>query len=157
MRRRPVEVRRRRSGVSGEVMSNPQLGELHWGPGKLAQGSDGVEDGCLGRSTVVVACAVAGTRFSGQTSANSWSGWVRGAWGCTVETGVGFIAAGAGVGTGLTRRRAARAGWVPRACSGVARARRRRGRVHLPKFLRLQSSQTCGSRQMSCARFLPGT
>jgi hypothetical protein len=54
---------------------------------------------------------------------------------------VGFIAAGAGVGTsvgaGLTWRGAARAGRAPRACSGVARARRTRGRVHLPKFLRL--------------------
>jgi hypothetical protein len=29
VRRRPVEVRRRRSGVSDEVMFNPRLGELH--------------------------------------------------------------------------------------------------------------------------------
>jgi hypothetical protein len=29
VRRQPVEVRRRRSGVSGEVVSNPRLGELH--------------------------------------------------------------------------------------------------------------------------------
>jgi hypothetical protein len=29
VRRRPVEVRRRRYGVSGEVVSNPRLGELH--------------------------------------------------------------------------------------------------------------------------------
>jgi hypothetical protein len=69
-----------------------------------------VEDDWLGRSMVVVACAAAGTRFSGQTPANSCSGWVRGARGCTIETGVGFIAAGAGVGAGLTRRGAARAG-----------------------------------------------
>jgi hypothetical protein len=69
-----------------------------------------VEDGWLGRSTVVVACAAAGTGFSGQTPVNSCSGWVRDAWGCTVETEVGFIAAGAGVGAGLTQRRAARAG-----------------------------------------------
>jgi predicted short-subunit dehydrogenase-like oxidoreductase (DUF2520 family) len=74
---------------------------------------------------------------------------------CTVETGVGFIAAGTGA--GLTRRGAARAGRAQRACSGVARACRTRGRVHLPEFLRLQSSQTCESHQMSCARFLPGT
>jgi hypothetical protein len=72
-----------------------------------------------------------------------------GARGCTVETGVGFIAAG--VGEGLARRRVARVGRAPRACSGVARARRTRGRVHLPEFLRLQSSQTCESCQMSCA------
>jgi hypothetical protein len=29
VRRRPVEVRQRRSGVSDEVVSNPWLGELH--------------------------------------------------------------------------------------------------------------------------------
>jgi hypothetical protein len=78
--------------------------------------------------------------------------------GCMVETEVGFIAAGAGVGAGLARRGAARGGLAPRACSGVARAHRTRGRVHLPKFLRLQRSQPCESRQRSCARFLlPGT
>jgi hypothetical protein len=47
---------------------------------------------------VVVACAAAGTPFSGQISANSCSGWVRGARGCTVEASVGFIAAGVGAG-----------------------------------------------------------
>jgi hypothetical protein len=67
-----------------------------------------VEDGWLGRSTVVVACAAAGTGFSGQTPANSCSGEDRSEQGRTVETGVGFIAAG--VGAGLTRREAARAG-----------------------------------------------
>jgi hypothetical protein len=60
-----------------------------------------VEDDWFGRSTVAMVCAAAGTRFSGQTPANSCSGEVRDAWGCTVETGVGFIAAGAGVGAGL--------------------------------------------------------
>jgi hypothetical protein len=59
---------------------------------------------------VVVACAAAGTRFSRQTPANSCSGWVGSERGHTVETGVGFIAADAGVGKGLTRRGAARAG-----------------------------------------------
>jgi hypothetical protein len=54
-------------------------------------------------------------------------------------------------------RGAARMGGAPRACSGVARARRTRGRVHLPEFSRQQSSKTCESRQMSCARSLPGT
>jgi hypothetical protein len=104
-----------------------------------------------------VAYADAGTPFSGQTLANSSSSWVRDAWGCTVEAGVAFIAAGAGVDVGLARRGAARVGGAPRACSGVARARRTRGRVHLPEFLRLQSSKACGSRQMSCVRSLPGT
>jgi hypothetical protein len=69
----------------------------------------------------------------------------------------GFYSRGRGRGHGVTRRKAARAGRAPRACSSVARARRTRGRVHLPKFLRLQSSQTCESCQKSCARFLPGT
>jgi hypothetical protein len=69
-------------------------------------------------------------------------GWDRG----------GLYSRGRGCG-----RRAARGGWAPRACSGVARARRTRGRVHLPKFLRLKRSQPCESHQRSCARFLPGT
>jgi hypothetical protein len=56
------------------------------------------------------ACAAAGTPFSGQTPANSCSGGVRSARGCTIETGVGFIAAGAGVGVGLTRHEATRVG-----------------------------------------------
>jgi hypothetical protein len=77
--------------------------------------------------------------------------------GCTVEAEVAFIATGASVGAGLARRGVARVGGAPRACSSVARARRTRGRVHLPEFLRLQSSKTCESRQMSCARSLPGT
>jgi hypothetical protein len=53
-----------------------------------------------------VACAAAGTPFSGQTRSNSCSGWVRDARGCTVEAGVAFIATGAGmgVGAGLARR-----------------------------------------------------
>jgi hypothetical protein len=45
VRRRPVEVRRRQSGVSSEVVSGLRLGELHRAPGKLAKGSDGVEEG----------------------------------------------------------------------------------------------------------------
>jgi hypothetical protein len=105
-----------------------------------------VKEGWCGRSTVAGACAATGTPFSEQTPANSCSCGVRSARGWTVETGVGFIAMGAGVGVGLTRRGAARAGRAPRACSGVARACQTRGRVHLPEFLRLQSSQTCESR-----------
>jgi hypothetical protein len=53
---------------------------------------------------VVVACAAAGTWFSGQTPANSCSGWVRDVRGCTVETDVGFIAAGAGLRAWAKRR-----------------------------------------------------
>jgi hypothetical protein len=68
---------------------------------------------------VAVDCAAAGTSLSGQTPANSSSGWVRYERGCTVEAGVAFIDAGAGVGAGLARRRAARVGGASRACSGV--------------------------------------
>jgi hypothetical protein len=137
VRRRPVEVQRRRSGVSDEVVSNPQLRKLHRGPEKLAKRSGEVEEGWCARSTVVVACTAAGTSFSRQTPTNSCSGEVRNARGCTVETGVGFIVTGRGVGAGLTWCRATCAGRAPRACSSVARARRTRGCVHLPKFLRL--------------------
>jgi hypothetical protein len=56
---------------------------------------------------------------------------------------VTFIAAGASVDAGLARRGATRVGGAPRACSSITRARRTRGRVHLPEFLRLQSSKAC--------------
>jgi hypothetical protein len=69
----------------------------------------------------------------------------------------GFYSHGRDVDARLARRGAARVGGAPRACSGVARARRTRGRVHLPEFLCQQSSKTCESRQKSCARSLPGT
>jgi hypothetical protein len=68
---------------------------------------------------VVVACAAAGTLLSGQTLANSSSGWVRHARWCTVEAGVAFIALGAGVDAGLARRGAASVGGASRACSGA--------------------------------------
>jgi hypothetical protein len=63
-----------------------------------------VEEGWRGRSTVAGAHSAAGTPFSGQTPVNSCSGRVGSERGSTVETGVGFIAAGAGVGEGLTQR-----------------------------------------------------
>jgi hypothetical protein len=106
---------------------------------------------------VARARTAAGTPFSRQTLVNSCSGRVGSARGCTVETGVGFIAAGTGVGTGLTQRDVARAGPSAGACSGVARARRTHGRVNLPEFLHLQSSKTCESCHMTCVRFLPCT
>jgi hypothetical protein len=112
-----------------------------------------VEEGWCGRSTVSRDCAAAGTPFSRQTPVNSCSGRVRSERGRTVETGVGFIA----VGAELSQRGAARAGPSVGACSGVARARRTRGRVKLPEFLRLQGSQTCESCHMSCVIFLPCT
>jgi hypothetical protein len=97
VRRRSVEVRRRRSGVSGEVESNPWLWELHWGPWKLSRGSDEAGSGLVGRSTVAMACAAAGTSLTGKTPANLSLGWVSGAWGCTVEAVMAFIAVGAGL------------------------------------------------------------
>jgi hypothetical protein len=92
---------------------------------------------------MVVACAAAGTSFTGQTTANLSSVWVGEARGCTVEARMAFIAAGAGVGAGLARQGAVRVGGAPRACSGVARARRTRVRLFLPLFKRLLGSQTC--------------
>jgi hypothetical protein len=112
-----------------------------------------VEEGWSGRSTVVGACTAAGTPFSWQTPVNSCSGRVGSERGRTVETGVGFIAAGAG----LTQRGTARARPSAGACSSVARARRTRGRVNLPEFLCLQRSQMCESCHMPCVRFLPCT
>jgi hypothetical protein len=64
---------------------------------------------------VVVACAAAGTSLSGQTPANLSSGWVSDARGCTVEAGVAFIDAGAG----LAWHGVARVGGTPRASSGA--------------------------------------
>jgi hypothetical protein len=49
----------------------------------------------------------------------------------------GFYSRGRGRGRRVGTAQAARVGGAPRACSGVARARRTRGRVHLPEFLRL--------------------
>jgi hypothetical protein len=68
---------------------------------------------------VIVACAIASTSLTGQTPANSSSGWVSDAWGCTVEAGIAFIGAGAGVDARLARCGAARVGGAPRACSGA--------------------------------------
>jgi hypothetical protein len=60
-----------------------------------------------------------GTLLTGQISANSSSGWVGDARGCTIEVGMAFIATGAGVDVGLARLRAARVGRAPRVCSGA--------------------------------------
>jgi hypothetical protein len=67
MRRRPVEVRQCRSGISGEVVSILRLEKLHRAPGKLVKGSGGVEEGQRGRSTVAGSRSAAGTPFSRQT------------------------------------------------------------------------------------------
>jgi F0F1-type ATP synthase membrane subunit c/vacuolar-type H+-ATPase subunit K len=83
------------------------------------------------------------------------SGEVESERGRTVEASIGFIGAGAGV--GLAGRGMARAELSAGACSGIARARRTRGCVILPKFLHLLSTQTCESCHMACVRFLPYT
>jgi hypothetical protein len=116
-----------------------------------------VEECWRGRSMVAGTRSVAGTPLTGQTPVNSCSGRVGSERGRTVETWVGFIATGAGLGAGLSQRGAALAGLSAGACSGAARARQTRGRVNLPEFLRLQISQTCESGHMSCVRFLPCT
>jgi hypothetical protein len=64
-----------------------------------------------------VACATAGTSLTGQTPANSSSGWVRDVRGCTVKAGMAFICAG--VDARLARCGAACVGGAPRACSGA--------------------------------------
>jgi hypothetical protein len=157
VRWRPVEVRRRQSGVSGEVVF------CLWARGaSLSSGeaSQGVRRGRGGLEWPVYGgrgSQAAGTPFSGQTPVNSCSGRVGSAQGHTVEARVGFIATGAGMGARLMRRGAARTGPSAGACSGVARARRTRGRVNLPEFLRLLSTHTCESCHMNCVRFLPCT
>jgi hypothetical protein len=78
-----------------------------------------VGSGWVGRSTVAVARAAAGTSLTGQIPVNSSSGWVGNAWGCTVEAGMAFIAAGTGVDAGLAWRGAARVGGASRVCSGA--------------------------------------
>jgi hypothetical protein len=78
---------------------------------------------------------------------NLRSGEVESERGRTVEASVGFI--GAGVGTGLVwrgARGAERWGML-----WHARTRQTRGHLFLPLFKRLQGSQTCESRQGSCA------
>jgi hypothetical protein len=66
-----------------------------------------------------VACAAAGTLLTGRTPANSSSGWVSGTRGCTIEAGMAFIGADAGVDARFARCGASRVGGAPRACSGA--------------------------------------
>jgi hypothetical protein len=99
--------------------------------------------GWFGRSTVALAYSATGTSLTGQTPANLSSGLVSDARGCTVEVGVAFIDASAGVDAGLARRGAALVGGTPRACSGAP------GRVeHVVVFICLSS---CASRAPKCA------
>jgi hypothetical protein len=95
------------------------LGELHRAPRKLVEGLDRVEEGWSGRSKVAGARAAAGTPCAGQTRVNLCSGRVGSEQGRTVDAGVGFIAAGTGVGAGagVTWRSTVRAGPSTGACS----------------------------------------
>jgi hypothetical protein len=101
--------------------------------------------------------ATAGTPCVERSPVNLRSGEVESERGRMVEASVGFIGASTGVGMGLAWRGTTRAGPSAEAYSGVARARRTRGCVILPKFLRLLSTQTCESCHMACVRFLPFT
>jgi hypothetical protein len=104
---------------------------------------------------VVGSRAAAGTLCAERSPVILRSGEVESERGRTDEASVGFI--GVGVGSGLGWRGTVRSGPSAGACSGVARARRTRGCVILPKFLHLLSTQTCKSCHMACVRFLPCT
>jgi hypothetical protein len=100
VRRRPVEVRRHQSGVSGEVVFGL------WARGaslNSEEASRGVRRGGGGLERPVYGGRGSGGRWHAVPRANAGElvlgqGWERA--GHTVEAGVGFIAAGAG----LTRR-----------------------------------------------------
>jgi hypothetical protein len=83
---------------------------------------------------VVGSRAAAGTPCAERSPVILRSGEVESERGRTVEASVGFIGAGAGVGTGLAWHDAACAGPSTGACSGVARVRRTRGHFLLPVF-----------------------
>jgi hypothetical protein len=106
---------------------------------------------------VVGSRAAASTSCAERSPVILRSGKVESKRGRTIEASVGFIGTGTGVGTGLAWRGAAREGPSVGACSGVARVRRTRGCVILPKFLHMLSTQTCDSCYMACVRFLPCT
>jgi hypothetical protein len=102
---------------------------------------------------VVGSWAAAGTPCAERLPVNLCSDGVESERGYTVKASVGFIGAGAGAGTGTGSclvRRGAR-GAERRGVLWRARTCRTRGRLLLPLFKRLQGSQTCESRQGSCA------
>jgi hypothetical protein len=99
----------------------------------------------------------AGTPCAEQSPVNWRSSEVESERGRTVEALAGFIGTGASGCTGLAWRGAGHAGSGTGACSGDARARRTRGCVILPLFLRLLSSQTCESHHKTFVRSLPCT
>jgi hypothetical protein len=98
---------------------------------------------------VVGSRAAAGTPCVERSPVNLRSGGVESERRCTVKASVGFIGEGAGTGSCLAWRGAC--GAERRGVLSRARTRRTRGRLFLPLFKRLQGSQTCESRQGSCA------
>ena len=78
--------------------------------------------------------AAAGTPCAERSPVILRSGEVESERGRTVEASVGFIGAGAGVGTSLAWHGTARVGSSAGACFGVARACRTRGHFLLPVF-----------------------
>jgi hypothetical protein len=108
---RSGEVRRRRSGVSGEVEFDSWLWKLHRGTQRLSRGSDGAGNGKGGRSTVVGSRVAAGTSCAERSPVILCSE-VESERGRTVEASVGFIGAGttwARVWLGAARRAQGRA------------------------------------------------
>jgi hypothetical protein len=106
---------------------------------------------------VVGSRVAAGTPRAEQSPVILRSSEIESEQGRTIEASVGFIGVGTGGGTGLAWRSTVRTGSSVGACSGDARARRTRGCVILPLFLRLLCSQTCESRHKTFVRSLPYT
>jgi hypothetical protein len=150
VRRRSVEVWRCQSGASGEVMLGLRVRgaslssrKASWG---VRLGGGGLEwPVCYGQGWGGRLHAVRRVNAGELALGRGWE------WAGVYGRCRGWLySGGRRVGT-------ARAGPSVGACSGVARARRTRGRVILPKFLHLLSSQTWESCHMICVSFLPCT
>jgi hypothetical protein len=110
--RRSGGVRRPWTGFSGEANSDSSLGELHRGVHSLLRGSDGVEKGSAGRSTVAGGSGGHGHAVHGQTPLGLGSGEVERVRRGTVEVPGCFIGVGHGIDWALARHgaRGARVG-----------------------------------------------
>jgi hypothetical protein len=100
---------------------------------------------------VVGSRAAAGTLCTERSPVNLRSDGVESERGCTVKALVGFIGADAGTSMGSCLAQSGARGAEHRGVLWCARTRRTRGRLFLPLIKRLQGSQTCESRQGSCA------
>jgi hypothetical protein len=94
MRRRPIEVRRCQSGVSGGVVFALRARGASLSSEEVGQGVRREEEGWGGRSTVAGARVAAGTPCVGKTPVNLRSDGVGSVRGRTVEAWDGFIATG---------------------------------------------------------------